>query len=142
MEWQPVAKLPLRLAAERRQRLGREGRSAFALGAHGGLSEVRLPGNLRLDAYGQAGAVGLRARDLFADGAIRIAAPLDAAGAVRVGAGAWGAAQPGAARLDLGPSLSLRLPPARATLALDWRFRAAGRARPGSGPAITLSTDF
>jgi hypothetical protein len=63
---------------------------------------------------------------------------------VRVGAAAWGAAQPGAARLDLGPRAALSLPhgPATVTAAIEYRVRVAGRARPGSGAAVTLSTGF
>ena len=85
--------------------------------------------------------VGLRSRDLFADGSVRIARRL---GPVELGVGAWGAAQPGVARLDAGPSLSWRLPVADANLRLqaDWRFRLAGDALPRSGPALTLAADF
>ncbi len=139
LDWVPVARLPVHLLAERRQALGGEGRSAFALTALGGMSDARL-GRFRLDAYAQAGLVGARSRDLFADGSIRLSLPLDRN--LRVGAGAWAAAQPGLARLDLGPQASLRLPGRAVTLAADWRLRAAGNAEPGSGPTITLSTDF
>ena len=61
-----------------------------------------------------------------------------------MGAGAWAAAQPGLSRLDLGPQAALRLPVAghAMTLAADWRLRAAGNAAPGSGPTLTLTTDF
>ena len=64
--------------------------------------------------------------------------------AIRLGAGAWAAAQPGLARLDLGPQAALRLPVAgrAVTVAADWRLRVAGNARPGSGPTVTLGTDF
>ena len=84
---------------------------------------------------------GVQSRDLFADGALRLARRI---GPVEIGAGAWGAAQPGAARLDAGPSLSWRLPVAGAALRLqaDWRFRIAGDAAPRSGPALTLAADF
>ena len=140
IEWQPVRRVPLRILAERREKLGREGRDAFAVTLHGGVSEARLPAGLRIDAYAQAGAVGARSRDLFAEASIRAATPL--AGGLRLGAGAWGAAQPGAARLDVGPSATLRLPQLRASLSADWRFRAAGTAHPGSRPALTLWTDF
>ena len=139
-EWQPVSSLPLRLLAERRQRLGRDGRSAWAATLHGGVGDVTLPAGFRLDAYGQAGAVGGRSRDLFAEGSARLSAPLS--GGLGIGAGVWGSAQPGAARLDLGPSLTLRLPRLQASLSAEWRFRAAGGAQPGSGPALTLWTDF
>ena len=140
IDWRPSARLPFHILAERRQDLGGEGRSAFALTLYGGVARA-LPRGLRLDAYGQAGIVGARSRDLFADAAVRVSAPL---GPVEAGAGAWGGAQPGAARLDAGPFLSWRLPVGRANLRLqaDWRFRLAGDAAPGSGPAFTLATDF
>jgi hypothetical protein len=140
LEWQPARAVPLRLLAERRQALGGEGRSAFALLAHGGVDDRPVAAGLRLDLYAQAGIVGARSPDLFADGAARLSLPIGLAGRVRLGAGAWAAAQPGVARLDAGPHVSLRLP--GVSLALDWRMRLAGEAAPGSGPAATLSTDF
>jgi hypothetical protein len=139
LEWRPIPRLPVRLAAERRQGLGSRGRSAFALGAHGGVSGARLPGGFRLDAYGQAGVVGARSRDLYADGAARVTLP---AGRFDVGAGLSGGAQPGTARLDAGPVVALRVPAARLRVSAEWRFRIAGDARPGSGPALTIGTDF
>lgn len=60
---------------------------------------------------------------------------------MKAGAGAWGAAQSGVTRLDVGPQASVRFP-ANLTLAADWRFRVAGDAAPASGPTLTLSTDF
>jgi hypothetical protein len=126
---------------ERRQAIGRGGRSAFALGVYGGVSGQRLPAGLRLDAFGQAGSVGARSRDLFADGSARVTMR---AGRFDVGGGVWGGAQPGASRLDAGPHVSLRLPLAGESVRLsaEWRFRIAGDAQPGSGPALSLGTDF
>lgn len=140
LDWRPLPALPVNLLAERRQKLGREGRSAFTLTVYGGASRDLAP-RVRLDLYGQAGVVGLRSRDLFVDGSIRVARRI---GPVELGGGAWGSAQPGAARLDAGPSLSWRLPVPNANLRLqaDWRFRIAGDAAPGSGPALTLAADF
>jgi hypothetical protein len=140
LDWRPVAAVPVNILAERRQAIGGEGRSAFGLTLYGGGSRA-LPRGLRLDAYGQAGIVGLRALDLFIDGAIRVSAPV---GPLEIGVGARGAAQPGAARLDAGPGLSYRLPlqAANVRIEADWRFRVAGAAAPGSGPALTLATDF
>lgn len=140
IDWQPIGRLPVHLLAERRQALGEEGRSAFAVTVYGGIGRT-LPLGFRVDAYGQAGVVGVRARDLFADGAARIAAPL---GRVELGGTLRGAAQPGAARLDAGPEISLRLHagPAALRLSADWRFRIAGEAAPDSGPALTLAVDF
>jgi hypothetical protein len=138
LDWRPVAGLPVHILAERREAIGRDGRSAFALMLHGGVSE-RLPGGFRLDAYGQAGLVGVRSRDLFADGGARLGVPV---GDVEVGAALSGGAQPGLARLDAGPQLTLRLPGKSLRLTAEWRFRLAGDARPGSGPALTLAGDF
>lgn len=140
VDWQPIHRMPFYLLAERRQALGEYGRSAFSLTLYGGGS-VQLPFDMRLDSYAQTGVVGTKSRDLFVDGAVQLRRPL---GPVEIGAGAWGAAQPGAARLDIGPHVSMRLPIERANLRVsaDWRFRVAGRAAPGSGPALTLGADF
>jgi hypothetical protein len=140
VDWQPLQSMPVRLLAERRQKIGPEGRSAFAVTAHGGVSQIRVAGPIRLDAYAQAGVVGLRSRDLFIDGLAALRLPI--ADDISVGAGAWGAAQPGAARLDFGPEATLRIPDTRLSVSASYRLRVAGDARPGSGPALTLSTDF
>jgi hypothetical protein len=139
-EWKPLGWLPVRLLAERRQALAKDGRSAFSLLAHGGISDVRT-GPLRLDAYGQAGLVGLRSKDLFADGSARLSLP---AGRLKIGAGIWGAAQPGIERIDVGPQASYRLTikGTNAVIAADWRYRVAGDAAPRSGPTLTVATDF
>lgn len=140
--WKPLAALPIELLAERRQALGPAGRSAFSLVAYGGVSERPVFGRVRLDAYAQAGVVGLKTRDLFADGSMRLTVPLDSSAAVKAGVGLWGAAQPGLSRLDIGPHLSVRLPHSGIRLSADWRLRAVGNAAPASGPALTLSADF
>lgn len=146
VEWQPLAAVPIRLAAERRIALDRGARDAFAVGLFGGVDQVRLPARFRLDAYGQAGVVGARSRDAYVDGQVRVEQPLLGLDVLTVsaGAGVWGAAQPGVSRLDVGPQLVLRAPLADRTLRLnlDWRQRVAGNARPGSGAALTLATDF
>jgi len=113
--------------------------------AFGGASEVRLRGKLRLDAYAQAGVVGLRNRVGFADGAVRVEHPLVGKSArLSVGAGAWGGAQPGLSRLDIGPQVVARLPVFSGNLRVagEWRFRVAGNADPGSGPTLSIGADF
>jgi hypothetical protein len=141
LDWQPSRRLPIHLLAERRQRLGRDGRSAFGLTAYGGISDSRL-GRLRVDAYAQAGLVGARSRDLFADGAARLSLPLGSRASV--GGGLWAAAQTGVARIDAGPQALLRLPldGRNVTLLADWRQRIAGNALPDSGPTLTVATEF
>jgi hypothetical protein len=140
VDWRPLRQAPVHLLVERRQAFGGEGRSAFGLTVHGGVGDAPL-GRFRIDAYAQAGVVGARSRDPFADGSVRLSLPL---GRGRLGGGAWGGAQPGAARLDLGPQAALSLPVAgrAVTIAADWRLRVAGDAEPGSGPTLTVATDF
>lgn len=141
IDWRPVSAMPVSILAERRKALGRDGRSAFSLLAYGGVSDAPVAGPAHLDFYAQAGAVGVRSRDLFADGSARVTVPLERSARLWAGAGVWGAAQPGTARLDLGPLVSFRLAP-RVAVTGEWRFRVAGHAAPASGPALTLSTDF
>lgn len=141
----PLARLPVDLAVEQRVAAGPEGRTALAVMASGGVSDVALPAGFRLDAYAQAGIVGARRRDGFADGAIVIDRRLgDSETSLRLGALAAGAVQPGTARVDVGPRLTLRLPEVGegSRIALDWRQRVAGDARPDSGLALTLAADF
>jgi len=142
----PVARWPVDLAVEQRLAAGREGRTALAAMVTGGVGDVTLPHDFRLEAYAQAGIVGARRRDGFADGAVVIDRRIgpDEATPVRIGALAAGAVQPGAARLDVGPRVTVRLPQVGegSRIALDWRQRVAGDAQPESGLALTLATDF
>lgn len=144
----PLARVPLSLGAELRVFDGPSGRrlrpAAIAISE---LPRITLPGGFALEAYGQTGWVGGRERTAFVDGQGRIDRPVARIGCseLRLGAAVWGGAQKGAARLDVGPSASLGLPFSReasARLALDWRQRIAGEARPASGPALTLSAGF
>lgn len=141
VDWRPIASLPLNVLLERRQALGDGGRSDFSLMLHGGFDRGLANGRVRIEGYGQAGVVGLEERDLFADGGITATTRL---GPFAVGGGAWGGAQPGVARLDVGPHVGLRLPIGRVVLrgTAEWRFRVAGDAAPDSGPALTLSAGF
>lgn len=144
VEWQPT-RLPIRLVAERRIALG-PGHGGPAIGMVGGFGPAPLPLGFRLEGYGQAGVIRRADTEPYGDGALHLAHPLASLGRVRfdLGAGAWGAAQRGAARLDLGPSLGASVPLGRQTvrIALDWRARVAGDAYPRSGPALTLGADF
>jgi len=146
LDWRPVAEVPFRLSAERRIAIGPDGRDAWSLYAAGGFWRGGLPAELEMDGYGQAGVVGARSRDLFADGALRIGRAIPLANGKRLvlGGGAWGAAQPGVSRIDIGPRVALSLPLAGTTVtgAVDWRIRVAGHASPDSGAAFTIATDF
>lgn len=143
IEWQPF-RANLRLAAE--QRIGLDGGGGGpGIGMVAGVDR-RLLAAFRLEAYGQSGILARTRVEPYADGALRITRPA-ATGrrtSLAIGIGAWGAAQRDAQRLDIGPSLVAELPigAAHARLALDWRQRIAGGARPGSGVALTLGSDF
>lgn len=122
--------------------------SAFAVTE---LAPLALPLGARLESYAQAGWVGGEDDTFFADGQASVTREIDAmasasANAVRlsVGAGAWGGAQEGAHRVDLGPTmrLDMKLGEVPARLSVDWRERVEGDAGPGSGVAVTLSTRF
>jgi hypothetical protein len=136
----PLRSLPFALTAERRQAIGRYGggRSAFALFAEGGIYDQSLIG-FDIDGYGQAGVVGIRDREFFADGAFAFTRPLFRQ--LSGGFGVWGGVQPGIYRIDAGPRVSYRVRP-NVRVHLDWRQRLAGSASPGSGPAVTLAGDF
>lgn len=106
-----------------------------------------LAAGFRGESYVQAGYVAGRFATPFVDGQFRADRGLfNMRGLdLRFGAGAWGGAQKGAARLDAGPTATIAVPlPRNAAMrvAVDWRFRLAGNAVPNSGPALTVSTGF
>jgi hypothetical protein len=144
----PLDRVPLALAAEARvtdTASGRELRpAAFAVAQ---LPPIALPLGLRGEAYVQGGYVGGRFSTSFADGQARVDGRLvqfrnddD----LRLGLAAWGGAQEGAGRLDVGPSaaLAFTIGDARVRIAADYRMRIAGGAAPDDGPAVTFSAGF
>jgi hypothetical protein len=137
----PFPSIPVSITAERRQAIGKfsTGRSAFALFAEGGVYQQPLGWDLLLDGYGQAGVVGIRSRDFFADGGLAVSRPVW--GRFSAGLGVWGGYQPGLYRVDAGPRISMRVRP-NVSIHFDWRQRLAGTAEPGSGPAVTLGANF
>lgn len=144
----PLARVPVAAMAELRMTRNAQGTTAHpAIALVTELPPQRLPFGVTGEAYAQAGYVGGRAATSYVDGLIRAERPLArVAGAeINAGAGVWGAKQRGASRLDVGPVASVRLrlgDTASARLEADWRFRVAGTAHPGSGPALTLSAGF
>lgn len=141
----PFPKAPFRLSIERRQRLDAAGRNAWSAYMAGGFYRGGRPNGIEIDGYAQAGIVGTQRRDGFVDGALRIGYRLPPTrAAIVLGAGVWAAAQPGVSRVDIGPRAVVRLALEGHTFsaALDGRIRLAGNARPGSGAALTLASDF
>lgn len=136
----PFRSIPLAITAERRQSISSHGgRSAFALFAEAGLYRQPMPLDFKLDAYLQAGVVGLKSRDYFADGAFAFTRPVY--GRFSAGLGFWGGIQPGLYRVDAGPRISFRVRD-NIHVHADWRQRLVGNAHPASGPALTLAADF
>ena len=148
LQLRPLARLPIALYAEARV-TAVPGRTYVrpAVFAATEFAPFALPLGLRGEVYGQAGYVGGKFATAFADGQLRLDRRLLRLGKadLRLGGGAWGGIQKGASRLDAGPSLTIGQPlggPASIRLGADWRFRVAGKAAPGSGPAVTLSAGF
>ncbi len=148
----PLAWMPIRVAGEVRYTdaafFNQARPAAYAVTE---LPPLRMPYGVALEAYGQAGWVGGRGATPFADGQASLTRDLplvarltDERLRLNLGAGAWGGAQEGAQRVDIGPTLRLdtRLGKAPARLSVDWRLRVAGDAAPGSGVAATVSTGF
>lgn len=140
LRYQPFVNVPVAFTAERRQSFGRDrGRSAFAVFAEGGVYDRPVAARFSLDAYLQAGVVGIRDHAAFIDGSATLTRPIW--GPLSGGVGIWGGAQPGLARFDAGPRLSWRI--GRTMRAhVDYRQRLAGQAAPGSGPVLTLAGNF
>lgn len=137
----PLVNIPVWLTAERRQAVGQYGggRNDFAFFVEGGVYEKPLPLHFLLDSYFEGGVVGIKAHDLFVDGALTVTRPVFRN--FSAGFGVWGGAQPGLARLDVGPRVTMRVRK-NIKVHLDWRQKIVGNARPGSGPALTLAGDF
>ncbi len=138
--------LSIEIIAERRIALDQGGRNAFAILAASGIYDAPLGSGLSANGYAQAGVIGIKSRDYFADGAISVDHKVieKEAYAVALGLGLWGTVQPKKGRLDAGPQIiivpkKLGIP---IRVSAQWRMRVVGDARPTSGPTLTLSSDF
>jgi hypothetical protein len=142
----PKAALPVELHIEQRFAVAGPGRNRTLAYVAGGVDDRALGGGIRLSVYAQGGVAGPGDLEAFVDGAIMIDRPVWSQDGVELALGgiAAGAAQRGVARIDLGPRATLSLPGLGegARVALDWRERIAGNARPGSGAVLTLSAGF
>ncbi|WP_421837370.1 hypothetical protein [Novosphingobium sp.] len=148
----PLRRLPVAVLGEwRLQAQSGQTRTRPVVMAVTELPPLRLPLGIEAEAYVQGGWAGGRGAtpfyDLSASFQRRVMHPLPGA-QLSAGGGVWSGGQRGAARLDLGPRIELRTmvgPPSRrigVRVGVDWRFRVAGRAEPGSGPALTVAAGF
>lgn len=148
----PVRRLPVAVLGEMRlQQQAGSSRVRPVVMAVTELPPLALPLAVEAEAYAQGGWAGGSGATAFFDLAATaqrpVLRPLPGI-QLSAGGGVWSGGQRGAARLDLGPRIELRGmvgPPSRrigVRVGVDWRFRVAGRARPGSGPALTLAAGF
>jgi hypothetical protein len=134
----------LHITAERRFRHAAP--DAVAIYLAGAKSGVALPLEFKLEGYAQAGYVSGKSGGAFADFNARADRRLGKIGNAPIsgGVGIWGGKQRDAGRIDIGPSLraDMSVGDMQMRMTADWRFRIAGSASPGNGPAVTLSTSF
>src|SRR3546814_2022574 len=88
--------LPVSVALDRYAAIGKSARNAWALRVSGGADTVAVSPGLAASFYGQAGIIGARAHDGYADGWIKMETPIGAGSGLRIhaGAGLWAGAQP------------------------------------------------
>ena len=142
----PVRNIPIRLHVEQRLDAYSAANHGQALYLSGGTGPDPIFENMTLETYGQAGYILGSNETHFFDGAATIQTQVAEISSKRIslGAGMWMGGQRGTSRLDVGPRADFRLPVAGASarVAVDWRIRIAGDARPGSGLTVTVSTGF
>ena len=132
------------VSAERLFAVQHSGRSAWTVRLAGGAA--RRVGPVLADAYAEAGVVGFRHGDPFASLQGRAVVPF-AVSAFRVepGFALWSGIQSAGTtvdRVDLGPTLAVAWDRWHVRASADYRFKVAGNAQPGSGPAVTVAGAF
>jgi hypothetical protein len=136
----PFVKRPIFIAAERRIRRGKDATAVYLSAA---IDPRPLLKTFTLSGYAQGGIVDSGQVAAFGDAALRLDKIITQKSNSKfsAGMGAWAGGQKGAQRLDIGPSIhgTAKLGKVNFSLSADWRFRVAGRASPGNGPALTLS---
>ncbi len=148
----PVRRLPVAVLGEMRlQQQAGPSRVRPVVMAVTELPPLAMPLAVEAEAYAQGGWAGGSGATAFFDLAATaqrpVLRPLPGI-QLSAGGGVWSGGQRGVARLDLGPRIELKGmvgPPSRrigVRVGVDWRFRVAGRAKPGSGPALTLAAGF
>lgn len=140
IRWQVIPSVAI--AAERLIAMGAATSGDWNLRIAGGGQARR--GAVAIDGYGEAGVRGNG--DAYAGAQARAMAEIGRASRLvfSAGPGAWGSiqrAQTTVGRLDLGAGVNMATP-VGVTVSADWRWRVAGNAAPGSGPAITVSAAF
>lgn len=140
VQWRPTTGVAI--AAERL--IGLTARTQNDWTARVAVGSDRRFGSLRETSYAEGGVIGSAG---YLAGQTRLGPELHLGRATLMpSGGAWGSVQQGRGRgrivdrLDLGPGLAAHAGPFAA--AIDYRFRIAGNAAPGSGPVVTFSAAF
>ncbi len=141
-KWQVLPMLSV--SGERLFAVRNNGRSAWTVRLAGGVAHRFGP--VLADAYGEAGILGFGHVDPFAGAQGRAVWPFQVAGLrVEPGVGAWSGWQRtdiSVGRFDLGPTVGVAWDKWNVRATADYRLKVAGNARPGSGPAVTVSGAF
>lgn len=143
----PLPQVPVRVYAELRASDTAQGTEARAAAfAVSEFPPLDLPAGMQGEAYLQSGYVTGDFATAFVDGQARITRDVTSHEDFRLtaGGGAWGGAQDGAERVDIGPSAGVhfKLGETQARVTADYRVRIAGNAAPASGPAVTIAAGF
>jgi hypothetical protein len=137
---------PVELIAERRIRPEKSNGDQWALLAAAGIPPTELAKGLTLEAYAQAGIVGIKKSIPFAQLGVGVHRSIGSQHNLKVkaGAGFWVDQQESSGRLDLGPEIVavVRAGERPVRLSAQWRFKVAGDAQPGSGPSLSIATSF
>lgn len=142
----PMHSLPFSIYAEQRLAADTGGGRGTAFYVAGGTGPDPVIEKILLETYGQAGYVLGDYETHFFDGSATLLRPIAETDRKKlfIGTGLWAGGQRQIGRLDVGPRVDLSVPlgTTSARLAVDWRVRVAGHARPENGLAITVSTGF
>ncbi len=142
----PMHSLPFSIYGEQRLAADNGGDRGTAFYVAGGTGPDPVIEKILLETYGQAGYVLGENETHFFDGSATLLRPIAETDRKKlfIGTGLWAGGQRQISRLDVGPRVDLSVPlgTTSARLAVDWRVRVAGHARPESGLAITVSTGF
>jgi len=135
------------LNAERLVAIGRGGRNAWTARLSGG-GQVQVR-RVAVDGYAEAGVVSGSVATGYAAAQARAGYPFAVTPMLTLspGGGVWSSIERGRTtidRVDAGPGVRLHWSRARlpVDVSVDYRFKVAGNAAPGSGVAVTLGTGF
>ncbi|WP_417620158.1 hypothetical protein [Parasphingorhabdus sp.] len=141
-----VRDLPVALHVEQRLDVNSGGNRGTAFYVAGGTGPDQIVADIALETYVQGGYILGKNETYFFDASATLQRSIveSSANTISIGPGMWIGGQRKLTRMDVGPRADIRVPIAATTarIAVDWRARIAGDARPGSGLTITMSTSF